>query len=333
MNAQENTTNRPNGAIKCPQCGTEYTIVSYQPSLLRLFDGVHARVVLFGAAVAVGGVVTLTGAVVFLAAAGYGAAASEAFAGENAFLLIYGRDPVNWDAYSLLDWVFVPHYLYTAGTHRSLLYNLITLLCTFPLSASIMHNGDSPWGFLASPIASLAIFPLLIPMRNLIYNRLKAWVTRKAASPILDLSSHRPTIRTINNVPGMPGVVVNFVDIRGNAVARVQAVGQAPPAGVVPGPAPNAGVAENGVGAGPVGNNLNRLLRGAGLGTALVKPLFIPWIAKGMGSLLLGLSNYWSPLKSILFVRKRGYPLIRLRPVSGIGIGLNWTWSELDPIW
>jgi hypothetical protein len=331
MATQETSTNRPNGTIKCPQCSTEYTIVSYQPPLLRLFDAVHARIVLFGAALAVGGAVTFTGSAIFLAAAGYGAAASTAFLGEKNFRLIYGPDPSKWSAFDFIEWMFVPWSLYAAGTHRSLLFNLSCVFAACPINS--IHSDDSPWGFLTSPIASLVIFPVLIPIRNLIYNRLEAWVTRKAASPILDLSSHRPTIRTIDNVPGMPGVVVNFVDIRGNAVARAQAVGQAPVAGVVPVPGAGAGLPENGIGAGPVGNNINRLLRGAGMGTALVKPLFTPWIARGMGSLLLRLSDYWPPLRSILSLKGRRYPLIRYRTMGGTRLGLNWTWSDLDPVW
>jgi len=331
MTAQESTAVRPTGAIKCPQCGTEYTIVSYQPPLLRLFDAVHARVVLLGAAVAVSGVVTFTAGAVFLAAAGYGAAAFEAFIGEKNFPLVYGRNPSTWSVYSLVDWAFVPWSLYTAGTQRSFLYNLSCVLFACPVTVTSMHSDSSLSGILSSPSASLAIFPLLIPLRNLVYNRLRKWVVSKAASPIKDLSSHRQTIRTIDNIPGMPGVVVNFVDIRGNAVARVQAVGQPPAAGVVP--APNAQPGENGIGAGPVGNNLNRLLRGAGLGTMLVKPLFIPWIAKGMGSLLLRLSNHWKPFKSLLFVRNNGLPIIRFRAKPTIGLGLMWTWNDLDPVW
>lgn len=325
MTAQETTLNRPDGAIKCPQCGTEYTIVSYQPALLRLFDSIHARVVLIGAGTAAGGVVLLTGGMFFLAATAYGAAAFEALVGSKNFAIIYGDDPGRWSPYSFVDWAFIPWSLYTAGTGHSFLYNLSCVLCACPLSITSSHiDHDSSWGILASPIASLTIFPLLIPMRNLIYNRLQAWVTQKAASPI-DLSSHRAKIRTINNVPGMPGVIVNFVDVRGNAVARMQAAGQQPAAVPVPG----AGAGGDVVEAGPVGNNLNRVLRTAGLGTALVKPLLVPWISKGMGTVLLGLSNHWQPLRSALLVKDRPFPLIRFRASGGMG----WTWSDLDPVW
>ncbi|KIM26508.1 hypothetical protein M408DRAFT_330488 [Serendipita vermifera MAFF 305830] len=335
MTAQETTANRPYGAIKCPQCSTEYTIVSYQPPLLRVFDAIHARVVILGAGVAIGGTALLVGGMLFSAASAYGAVAFAQFIGEKNFNIVYGDQLDRWTAWSFIDWAFIPWSLYTAGTERSFLYNLSCVITACPLSITSSHTDGSLWGLLGSPIASLAIFPILIPVRNLIYNRLKAWVTQKAASPIRNLSSHRPTVRTINNVPGMPGVVVNFVDIRGNAVARVQAAGQQPAAVPVAGGEAGAGVGPGGanaIEAGPVGNNLNRLLRTAGLGTAVIKPLFVPWIAKGMGTALLGLSNQWRPLQSLLFVKKTSFPSIRIRS-PGRMFSAAWTWNDLDPVW
>lgn len=317
MKAQEETADRPAGPIKCPQCGTEYIIISYQPRILRVFDRIHGRLWLLGAAAAIGGIV-FTASGVMLAVGGiYGSYAFRAFVGEQTFQLVFGEDPARWPAWAIFDLIAIPWTLYATGYKRSFLFNFTSILCAYPLSLALGHTDNAEIAWPPAPFASLAIFPFLFPIRNMIYSRLQAWVTKKAARPIEDILSHR-SMRRIQFVEGVPGVIVDIIDARANAQpVAVNQPGQVEPANRV---------------AAPLGNNLNRVLRGTGLGSNLIKPLFVPWIAKRMGSLLLTISDHWTPLKPVLGLRQSKFPKILYVGKPGLGLR-TWSWNQLDPVW
>lgn len=318
MKTQEETANRPSGPIKCPQCGTEYIVISYQPKILRVFDRLHGRLWLLGTVAAVTGI-TLTAAGVVLAVGGlYGTYAFQAFVGEQTFQLAFGDDPANWPAWAVFDLITIPWTLYATGYKRSFFFNFTSILCAYPLSLALGHTENTSIFWPPTPFVSLAIFPFLFPIRNMIYSKLQDWVTRRAARPIENISDHLPVMQRIQYVEGVPGVIVDIIDARANP----QPIGGNPAAPADP---------ANRVAA-PLGNNLNRVLRGTGLGTSLLKPLFVPWIAKRMGSLLLTISDYWKPLKSMLGIRQGAWPQIMFTGKPSVGLR-TWNWNQLDPVW
>jgi hypothetical protein len=318
MKTQEETADRPSGPIKCPQCATEYIIISYQPRILRLFDRMHGRLVLFGTAAAIGGIVITTAGAVLAVGGIYGSYAFRTFVGEQTFQLAFGDDPTRWPAWAIIDLISIPWTLYTTGYKRSFFFNLSSIFCAYPLSLALGQNDNAVIAWPPTPFVSLAIFPVLFQLRNLIYSRLQAWVTKKAARPIDDISSHRPRMHRMQFVEGVPGVIVDIMDARAN----VQPAAGHHPAQV--GPANRV--------AAPIGNNLNRVLRGTGLGSILIKPLFIPWIAKRMGSLLLTISDSWTPLKPVLGLRRSRFPKIMYLGKPTLGLR-TWSWNQLDPVW
>jgi hypothetical protein len=318
MKIQEETAVRPAGPIKCPQCGTEYIIISYQPRILRLFDRIHGRLWLLGSAAAIGGIVLTTAGVILVIGGAYGSYAFQAFVGEQTFRLVFADDLTRWPVWAIFDLITIPWTLYATGYNRSFFFNFTSILCAYPLSLALGHADNAVISWPPTPFASLAIFPFLFPIRNLIYHQLQEWVTKKAARPINDISSHRPRMRRIQLVEGVPGVIVDIIDARANAQPAVgNQPAQVDPANRV---------------AAPIGNNLNRVLRGTGLGSILIKPLFIPWIAKRMGSLLLTISDYWTPLKPVLGLRQSKFPRILYVGKPSLGVR-TWSWNQLDPVW
>ncbi|KAG8772410.1 hypothetical protein FRC15_002752 [Serendipita sp. 397] len=327
ITAQEESTARTAGAVKCPQCATEYTVVSYQPTLLRTFDTVHTRLVLFGALWAVTGVVvTATGTILILGCA-YGSEAFSAFIGQRPYELLVDNDPTQWPLWLWFDFLAIPWTLYTAGYNRSVLFNLSSVIGAFPLSVVGMRGTDeSIFTFPPSPFISLAMLPFFIAARNFLYERLQKWVTQKAAKPIHDKSYH------IESVPGTREVAFDFRLFR----RRRQAPRDEAAAPDVAQPQRVQVVRQGQVearGAAPVGDNINRVLRGSRIGTTIVRPLLLPWIAKWMGSLLLRISDYLPFLQPVLGLQKHRYPMIRYKGTISVGLGTSWTWRDLDPVW
>lgn len=317
MKAQEGAADRPGGPIKCPQCGTQYILISYQPQILRIFDRIHSRAWLLGAAGAISGLVLSTAGVVLAVGGIYGAYAFESFVGKQAFDLVFPNDLTQWSPWAVFDLITIPWTLWTVGYKKSLLFNFTSILCSYPLSLAMGRTDNVDFTFPPNPFTTLAMFPFLFPIRNLVYSRLEDWVKRKAAVPFTTYSSHRPAMHRLQYVDGVPDVIVDIIDARANPrPADGQALPDDPANRVV----------------GPVGINLNRVLRGSGIGSAIIKPLFIPWISKHMGSFLLTLSDYWAPLKPILGVRKSKLPKIQY--VGKLPFGVRtWNWNQLDPVW
>lgn len=304
MKAQEANTNRVSGPIKCPQCSTEYTIVSYQPPMLRAFDRINVRLILLSTGVLVGGLVVGAVGSIIMCSCAYGSLAAEAFYGPQAYQLLYGDDPTKWDIWTWFELTSIPWNLLTFGVQGKISRNLVTVLSIYPIRLGLQHANTS---FPPSPILSLLLFPCLVPLRNLVYNRLLLWVTDKAASQIADESLHRP-VRRISNA-AMPEMVVEILDagangnINGNQNPERRNIG---PAG------------------------LNGVLRRANMSPHLVMPLFLPWIAKGMGNLLLKLSQYSSPFRKFLGVKKPQPPLNR---IVGSILNPSLSWDRIDPVW
>ena len=279
---------------------------------------------LLGAAWGITGlVVTAAGTVIFLGCF-YGSEAFAAFFGRECYNLLVGDDPSKWPVWLWFDFAAIPWTLYTIGYGRSLFFNLSNIVCAYPFSVAASHGDlEGPFVFPPSPFTSLAMIPFLITARNFIYDRLSAWVTLKAARPIHDRSLHKET------KPGSRDISLHLLNFRRRRVRNVQ--GQQ--AQVIRAGQVDAAAAQEGRMAGPVGDNINRVLRGSRLGSFLIKPLLTPWIAKHMGALLLFLSDHIPSLKPLLGLRSRPFPRIRYRPMQAVGLQPAWRWNDLDPVW
>jgi hypothetical protein len=325
MAAQEVTSNRPQGAISCPQCQTQYTIVSYQPPLLPWFDRIHTYVLLVSTgSVLTGAVFTVAGTFVAMGCA-YGVAAFDAFMGDRMLPLLFGPDISRWSPVTWFNMAFVPLSLLTTGYRHNFFSNYIGMMLALPLTEMLSHE-DKNVSFPPSPVVTVSLLPILVSIRNLVYPLLENWVKRKATIPIKNRSSYKMGVRNVGtrpevivNVQGMAGAAVQFP---GNRVLREQE-----PAGQAGAPAPNNLMAR------PVGNNIDRILRGTQIGSTLVRPLMLPWIARSMGSILLKISRYVTPLQSLLGERTTKLPLLHQRGTQLMGLGTTWKWSHLDPVW
>jgi hypothetical protein len=325
MAAQEVTSNRPQGAISCPQCQTQYTIVSYQPPLLPWFDRIHTYVLLVSTgSVLTGAVFTVAGTFIAMGCA-YGVTAFDAFMGDNMLPLLFGSDISRWSPVTWFNMAFVPLSLLTTGYRHNFFSNYIGMMLALPLTEMLSHE-DKNVAFPPSPVVTISLLPILVSIRNLVYPLLENWVKRKATIPIKNRSSYKMGVRNVGtrpevivNVQGMAGAAVQFP---GNRVLREQE-----PAGQAGAPAPNNLMAR------PVGNNIDRILRGTQIGSTLVRPLMLPWIARSMGAILLKISRYVTPLQSLLGERTTKLPLLRQRGTQLMGLGTTWKWSHLDPVW
>ena len=97
--------------LKCPQCGTPYLIVSYNPPALRLMDRLvyfTSRVARVGAIISVSSIVIVAGTTVIAMSTVYAAYAVEQFAGRDVFMLLYGDDITKWSIWAWMELPLIP---------------------------------------------------------------------------------------------------------------------------------------------------------------------------------------------------------------------------------
>ncbi|KDQ55926.1 hypothetical protein JAAARDRAFT_59382 [Jaapia argillacea MUCL 33604] len=98
-------------ALKCPQCGSKYELVSDRPWTLKLLDvanralSVGGRVVSVGA---VGVIVCSFGAGIYLLCTAYGAFAVQEFLGKEMYDLFLTDDPSNWPWHAFINLPIIP---------------------------------------------------------------------------------------------------------------------------------------------------------------------------------------------------------------------------------
>lgn len=97
--------------LKCPQCGTPYLIVSYNPLALRFLDRLvylTSRVARIGAIISVSSVVIVAGTTVLAMSTVYAAYAVEQFAGRDVYMLLYGDDITKWSIWAWMELPLIP---------------------------------------------------------------------------------------------------------------------------------------------------------------------------------------------------------------------------------
>jgi len=97
--------------LKCPQCGTPYLIVSYNPPALQLLDRLTyltSRVARVGAIISISSIVIVAGTTVIAMSTVYAAYAVEQFAGRDVFMLLYGDDITKWSIWAWMELPLIP---------------------------------------------------------------------------------------------------------------------------------------------------------------------------------------------------------------------------------
>ncbi|KAF9529100.1 hypothetical protein CPB83DRAFT_853225 [Crepidotus variabilis] len=111
IQSSQATSSRAPNALKCPQCGTAYELISKEPFLLKLL-GTGNKVLqkcgtwftLLGVATAAG----VAGTSIYICLTAYGAYALEKFIGREMFDLILTDDPTNWPWSAYINLPLIP---------------------------------------------------------------------------------------------------------------------------------------------------------------------------------------------------------------------------------
>ncbi|KAF8064039.1 hypothetical protein FPV67DRAFT_1628958 [Lyophyllum atratum] len=347
--SQGDSARAPN-ALKCPQCGTQYELVSHRPRILRLL-GLGNRVLQ-----RIGRLLTLGGAAGFVAvlASGiyvvltaYGAWAVKQFLGKEMFDLLITSNPSNWPWTTFINLPSIPLSL-IAGRFQSaaLIPTLVPILLVWPpapLVRSPSSNTDLRMSNLQAPRDTLWTWPptpavfgfLIVPLVRMVYRRVWArvqtWVLgAQPPSARLGGAGARGNV----NWDGWPVVI----RIRANVVAED---GQQPPqpqqedgVGVQAPQAENAAPPPPGEGGDADVPEQDQALAAAeqhisisasSLGRRVGGALLLPYISNRMGALLLALSRHSDLLRRFLAVRPT--------PLGVAGQGGRWGgWGGVERV-
>ncbi|KAG5641928.1 hypothetical protein DXG03_003954 [Asterophora parasitica] len=355
--SQGDSARAPN-ALKCPQCSTQYELVSRKPALLRLMgvgNGVLQRVgrmiTLFGTA----GVVAVFASGIYVVLTGYGAWAIKQFLGEEMFDLLLTDNPANWPWTTYINLPSIPISLILARFQSpSLIPSLIPILLVWPPAPPINYRlgstsaltdlrltystGNSSnselWTWPPTPaIFGFFIIPVVRSIYHRLWTRLQIWAL--GAQPP---SARAVAARGANGVNAWEGWPI-VIRIRANVAAEE-------PDRLAQQRQRNGGGAE---GAGGDGNGANGgeeeelpeqdqavaaaeqqiSISTSSLGRRIGGALLIPHISSRMGSLLLSISRHSYILRTLLAVRPKLSGQSALRwPYGGSSVD----WENLGPV-
>lgn len=111
IETKQETAAMAEDTLKCPQCGTPYLIVSYNPPALQLLDRLThftSRVARIGAIISISSIVIVAGTTVIAMSTVYAAYAVEQFAGRDVFMLLYGDDITKWSLWAWMELPMIP---------------------------------------------------------------------------------------------------------------------------------------------------------------------------------------------------------------------------------
>ncbi|GLB44199.1 putative RING-variant domain containing protein [Lyophyllum shimeji] len=192
--SQGDPARAPN-ALKCPQCGTKYELVSYRPRILRLLglgNAVLQRIgrllTLCGAA----GVVAVFASGIYIVLTAYGAWAVRQFLGEEMFNLLLTDNPSNWPWTTFINLPSIPLSL-IAGRFQTaaLIPTLVPILLVWPPAPPIRYrltrstSADTDLRFPPAPARDAlwtwpptpAVFGfVIVPLVRVVYRRVRAKV-------------------------------------------------------------------------------------------------------------------------------------------------------------
>lgn len=321
-------TARAANALKCPQCGTKYELVSHRPTILKLFGAGNSAlqragrlVTLCGAA----GIIAVFASGVYIALTAYGAWAVKQFIGEEMFELLLTDNPANWSWTTFFNLPTVPLSLVLSRFQTpALIPSLIPILLIWPpapplnlnlhvgapTSASTdirlpqpnaielhPHHAARPNPFWTWPPTPTVFGFVVVPLVRAVYRRLWARVQ------VWVLGSQPPSARRTLGVTwdGWPLVIRIRADIRREG--QVQQGGNEQEGGAVlaQAQAQDDEVPEEQRALAAAEQHIS--ISTSSLGRRVGGALMIPYISARMGSLLLSLSKNSALLRRALAVR------------------------------
>ncbi|TFK29152.1 hypothetical protein FA15DRAFT_664475 [Coprinopsis marcescibilis] len=338
IQSSQASESRASKALKCPQCGAQYELESYNPWIFKVIQAGNRALKKAGSLFLVFGTAAIFGVIgtsFYVICTGYGAWAVQRFMGKEMFNLCLGEDPSNWPWSAYLNLPLIPFSLIlTRFQSLKLLSPGIPLILAWPGAFNITNRSVEYWRLpenarrlvgtaASSPAArSWPPSPLLFGLFGLpiirmfyqsIYNKVYTKLMGQGPPQMNDiLQRRRPR----------DGARVN---IGNNFVIRLRAdIGEANNQGA------NANAGEANVdGANNNQNNnvgdnnfdVNQDIAGAAeelievntssIGRKIGGALLIPAISSFMGDILLRLSGHSPILRRILAVRN---------PVGGVWV-------------
>ncbi|KAI0270515.1 hypothetical protein BC834DRAFT_922489 [Gloeopeniophorella convolvens] len=373
IKTQQQDHGRARNALKCPQCGDRYEIVSENPPALQILDFVNRALSRFGRVVTAccfGTLVLSCGAGVYFVCTSYGAFALREFLGEEMYAVLLTDDPKRWPWHAFINLPLIPLGLIASRTSFVTgMSPLLPLLFAWPTSVPVSpHVNFNPPTHAALWPPPPALICALFPVVRALYNRLRARVTHAV-------------MRTVPQPPPPPPPAgqANRFELRINAHLLVERAGRdpAPAPAAVPGePGPpqapieadqqpqghghaHIEVEHDGPGPGqaPIEEDAAaaaaRTIRvtGASIGRIVGGALVLPSVARVMGAALLRLSHVMPLVRALIAPRP---PLTRGRGIVGLwgasvaqqsGFGGHLmaltrllltgssTWVASDPVW
>ncbi|KAG6833349.1 hypothetical protein H0H87_008525 [Tephrocybe sp. NHM501043] len=345
---------RAANALKCPQCGTKYELVSKKPTILRIlglgnrfFQRAGRMVTLMGAA----GIVGVFASGVYALSTVYGSWAVKQFIGREMHALLLTDEPDNWRWTTFINLPSIPFALILARFQPPrLIPSIIPILLLWPpippvhlheAFASKRSNSFTPSSLLPADLrtsrslsATLWSWPptpalfgfIIVPLVRFVYR--KAWtrlqirvlgaVPASARTDTVVWDGWPIVIRIRGNINAQGGGAQQDVRAEGG---QQQRDGQVEPALEVQDqdPAqPQDQVPEEGLPPLEAAEQNITVMRSS-LGRRIGGALLIPYISARMGALLLAVSKHSVILRQILAVR----PPLQL--VSTLGDGRTQT--------
>ncbi|KAG6819921.1 hypothetical protein H0H93_007392 [Arthromyces matolae] len=333
---------RANNALKCPQCGAKYQLVSERPPVLRflgLGNSILQKAGRYVIIFSLGGVVAIFSSGIYAVATLYGSWAVKQFIGKEAermHSLLLTDDPSHWRWTTFLNLPTIPFALITSRIGGpTLIPSVIPLLLLWPpippvhvpeILAANASNVITPSSFLPAdlrisrPLSSIlwswpptpALFGfVIVPFVRFVYR--KAWNRVQIAVLGCLPPSARNTSKSSfwDRFP----IVIRFNNqdvVDGGQMQDAEARGEGNQAQAQDGPGPDERLAELGAPAVEAADEalvVNRFSVGRIVGGALL----IPWISSRMGALLLAMSKHSNILRRIIAVRPP------LGTIAGIG--------------
>ncbi|KAF5376055.1 hypothetical protein D9615_007692 [Tricholomella constricta] len=358
--SQGDTARAPN-ALKCPQCGTRYELVSHRPKILRLLgagNGVLQRVgrliTLCGAA----GVVAVFASGIYVVLTAYGAWAIKQFLGEEMFDVLLTDNPANWPWTTFINLPSIPLSLILSRFQTpALIPSLVPILLVWPPAPPIKYRLGSTsaltdlrlqygaadtinsklWTWPPTPaIFGFVVVPIVRVVYRRLWTRLQVWALG-AQPPSARVAAARMGGGGVNAAwEGWPVVIrirANIIgeDGRGQGQAQVQGQEQQRQQEGEEGqeqPAPaGAEVPEQEQALAAAEQHIS--ISASSLGRRLGGALLIPYISSRMGWLLLSLSRHSHILRRILAVRPPLSVQGTMRWPYGISPG---EWEDLGPL-
>lgn len=232
IQASQSDYGRAPNALRCPQCGSTYELISDDPMMLRILrrgnrflERIGRTFTIFG----IVGVMAVFGSGVYVILTGYGAYAVKQFLGKEMFDLLLTDDPANWPWAAFFNFPTLTLSLIGSRFHTVTVPNFIPILFAWPLSSPVgirsrlfdqyWTNPDNASKLALNSTASPLVWPpspavfafFVVPLTRMIYNHCLSYLQYRTLGA-------RPTSPAMDGGHGWQLGEGFFIRIRANVV-------------------------------------------------------------------------------------------------------------------